>query len=406
MSSEEDNNAEKEVSFDDELTVITTDVNNLTDFNEDHERSAPTGDNKGQDGHDGKGKRKAPDVEILKDSSENFIPPRKRFKVVSQSDGYKWVLPNSMAEYVNENMRTYFPDVDLFDNILMEYPVPNNIKGAQKLDGFLNPLLSIGEEKLDLSLEKIQQKTINVLGPLTKVWDCLDRANNCSEEEVCINLPDITEDLEKAILLLGQASHTIAYQRRLYILSAISKDARKAKQQLKEKAEMISQEDTYLFGKEFQTYISDTAKSQLKSNEIRQVLTDEKQRPFRSGPSSNKQINNGEGRKVAFVRSSSSSTQKFSSRNRYSGKRKGLYTILQHGARYSSRGGIFPSSSCGKTTVFQKNSQGEFSRKAKVFSTRMGNTYPGPNYNRNYKGLQYTLPTYSNTTLPSTSAEN
>ena len=103
-----------------------------------------------------------------------------------------------------------------------------------------------------------------MLGPLTKVWDCLDRANNCSEEEVCINLPDITADLEKAILLLGQASHTIAYQRRLYILSAISKDAREAKQQLKEKAEMINQEDTYLFGKEFQTYISDTAKSRLK----------------------------------------------------------------------------------------------------------------------------------------------
>ena len=79
MSSEEDNNVEDEVSFDDELTVIT-DVNNLTDVNEDQQRIAPTGDNKGQDGHDGKGKRKAPDVEILnvnKDSSENFIPPRK-----------------------------------------------------------------------------------------------------------------------------------------------------------------------------------------------------------------------------------------------------------------------------------------------------------------------------------------
>ena len=94
MSSEEDNNAEDEVSFDDELTVIT-DVNNLTDVKEDQQRSGPTGDNKGQDGYDGKGKRKTPDV---KDSSENFIPPGKRFKVVSQSDAYKWVLPNSMSE--------------------------------------------------------------------------------------------------------------------------------------------------------------------------------------------------------------------------------------------------------------------------------------------------------------------
>ena len=103
MSSEEDNNAEDEVSFDDEFTVITTDVN------EDQQRSGPTCDNKGQDGHDGKEKRKAPVVEIFnvnKDSNENFIPPRKRFKVVSQSDAYKWVLPNSMAEYENENMRS------------------------------------------------------------------------------------------------------------------------------------------------------------------------------------------------------------------------------------------------------------------------------------------------------------
>ena len=57
-----------------------------------------------------------------------------------------------------------------------------------------------------MSLEKLQQKTINVLSPLTKVWDCLDRANNASEGEISISLPDLTDDVEKSILLFGQST--------------------------------------------------------------------------------------------------------------------------------------------------------------------------------------------------------
>ena len=131
-----------------------------------------------------------------------------------------------------------------------------------------------------MSLEKLQQRTINVLGPLTKVWDCLDSANNCSDEEVNINLPEITEDLEKAILLLGQANNAIAYQRRLFVLNSITKEAKKAKIQLKERADMLAREETRLFGKEFQTFLTETAKSRLKSREIRQVLNEEKHQPF------------------------------------------------------------------------------------------------------------------------------
>ena len=163
--------------------------------------------------------------------------PRKRFKVVSYADSFKWALPESRAQYVNEHMCKYIPDRDLIENVLLENPVPTNVKGAQKLDPFLSPLLN--EERLDMSLEKLQQRTINVLGPLTKVWDCLDSANNCSDEEININLPEITEDLEKAILLLGQANNAIAYQRRLFVLNSITKDAKKGKIQLKEIADML-----------------------------------------------------------------------------------------------------------------------------------------------------------------------
>ena len=88
--------------------------------------------------------------------------------MVSYADSFKWALTESRAQYVNEHMCKYIPDRDLIENVLPENPVPTNVKGAQKLDPFLSPLLSNNEERLDMSLEKLQQRTINVLGPLTK----------------------------------------------------------------------------------------------------------------------------------------------------------------------------------------------------------------------------------------------
>ena len=319
--------------------------------------------------------------------------------MVPYTDSFKWALQEPMARYVTESISKFIPDKDLFENILLENPVPMNIKEVPKLDPFLSPLLNSTEERIDMSLEKLQQKTINVLGPLIKVWDCLDRANNAPEGEINISLLDLIDDVEKTILLLGQANNAVAYQRRLFVFNSISKDARKAKTQLKEKANMLETDNVHLFGKEFQNFITETAKSRLKSQEIRKVLTDEKERPFRSGPPFNNNKRNGGGRNINFVKSGA----QFSSRSQGSGKRnihKAFFNMVPDI--------LLEEEFCQvhhvvKKNIFKKDSKGKLSRKAEVFSGCMESSNPRPSNIRSCSGLQNTFPNNSKSTLSSTS---
>ena len=85
----------------------------------------------------------------------------KRFMVVPTADKYKWDLPQEMADYANSYIHQYIPEKDLFDTILFENPVPNNVKNPQKLDDFVTPLLSNQDRKFDDILSKVQRKTVD-----------------------------------------------------------------------------------------------------------------------------------------------------------------------------------------------------------------------------------------------------
>ena len=81
---------------------------------------------------------------------------------------------------------------------------------------------------------------------------------------------------------------------------------------------MLEKEDKHLVGKEIQTHISDSAKSRLKSKGICQVLKDEKQRPFRAGPSPVKNKQNDE----CYIRSESKCTFFLKNQTQSAGKRR------------------------------------------------------------------------------------
>ena len=89
----------------------------------------------------------------------------KRFKVMSSDDQFKWVLPEEMAEYVNDHLQTFLPEKGMHDAILMENPIPSNVDQPQTVDDFIVPLMSKNETAVGLSLEKVQQKIVNVMGP-------------------------------------------------------------------------------------------------------------------------------------------------------------------------------------------------------------------------------------------------
>ena len=64
---------------------------------------------------------------------------------------------------MNDHFQTFRPEKGMHDSILMENSIPSNVDQLQTLDDFFVPLMSKNETIVDLSLEKVQQKIVNVM---------------------------------------------------------------------------------------------------------------------------------------------------------------------------------------------------------------------------------------------------
>ena len=97
----------------------------------------------------------------------------KRFKIVSEEENYRWSLLADMTEYANENLEKFIPDKDVKEAILLKLPRPKNIDPVKKLDDFLLELLTQKKKTVDITIddtsEKIQDKAIDIMGPLSKL---------------------------------------------------------------------------------------------------------------------------------------------------------------------------------------------------------------------------------------------
>eukprot|EP00112_Aurelia_sp_Birch-Aquarium-sp1_P019803 Seg4970.3 transcript_id=Seg4970.3/GoldUCD/mRNA.D3Y31 product="hypothetical protein" protein_id=Seg4970.3/GoldUCD/D3Y31 len=190
-----------------------------------------------------------------------------------------------MADYANKYLKNFVPEKDVKDSILTTSPVPSNIQGPKKLDDFFKELLEEKKKRSELfwdsNLERMQQKTLNVFGPLSKVWMTLEEANNAKDDKVEIPLEDLTTSLEHSVMLLGQAVNSMTYQRRCNALSAVMNDTRKIKSTVKEQAALFaSNKDDNLFGKPFRKHVMGTFKAKKESTEVYKS-TDGKKQPFR-----------------------------------------------------------------------------------------------------------------------------
>ena len=272
------------------------------------------------------------------DSSEPKAK-RKRFEPCAEEAHFQWKLPAGMASYANKHLQKFVPERDLRDSILTANPVPSNIGGPKKLDEFFRELLDEQKKKTELfwdsSLEKIQQKIVNVLGPLSKVWMAIESANEAEAEKVEIPLEDISTGLEQSILLVGQSFNAVTYQRRCNVLSVLMKDHRKTKSTIKEQAKLFEVSDNEeLFGKKFRKHVMDTAKVKKESKEVYRKQGFERKQPFQKGPS----FQRGKGGRTAVFSKIGHDAPKFntaatSGRGRgFHGKEKCERTSLpQHG---------------------------------------------------------------------------
>ena len=325
-------------------------------------------------------------------------PPgkRKRFEALAEEAQYNWDLPTGMAYYANKYLRNFVPEKNIKDSILTTSPVPANIQGPKKLDDLFKELLKEKKKKTELfwdsNSERIQQKTLHVFGPLSKVWMTIEEANDAESTKVEIPLEDLTTSLEQSVMLLGQAINSMTYQRRCNALSAVMSDTRKIKSTVKEQAALFaSNKDDNLFGKHFRKHVMDTFKAKKESSEVYKN-TDGKRQPFRKGPSLHRGFG---GRTAAFSKSTGSQQQPGPSQNfRQDGQQRGFRgkkkhenrTSPQHANRYTSDYCSNRTKKCSpnnkRALSYSNNKRSTPCRKTAIFCKQLADSHKKSRYPR------------------------
>ena len=182
------------------------------------------------------------------------------------------------------------------------------------LDDFLRGVLEENHKYLQMQedklLQKMQQKVLNVLGPLSKIWQKIEDSTQCKTDRVEIDLGEFKELTEQSIMMLGQVFNNITYNRRLSVLNALMKGC-KSKQMLKEKASIFSESHKELFGQNFREDWCTNLKTKQKYQEVLRKETkstpttfSKNRPPFRRDPPASSYGRGGGGRapQAFFVR--------------------------------------------------------------------------------------------------------
>ena len=141
-------------------------------------------------------------------AGEDYFPPLKRFQTCSSQSQYKWSLSEDMLSYVLKQFHSFIPDAELEDSILKCNSIPSNVSPPAPLDNFLRGVLEENHKYLqmreDKFLQKMQQKVLNVLGPLSKIWQKIEDSTQCKTDRVEIDLGEFKGLTEQSIMMLGQ----------------------------------------------------------------------------------------------------------------------------------------------------------------------------------------------------------
>ena len=303
-----------------------------------------------------------------------------------------------MADYANLHFKNYIPDKDINEKILPENPVPSDLQEVPVLADFVRTLLvSQTVITTDHQMEKLQEKILQVMGSLSRLWKGLEDVRNESSEAVEVPVDKFATLVEQTTLLLGQASLSISYARRLNILKTLLKDPRKAKTLLKEKTALLQEDEGHLFGKTFRSHIIEIESSKKKYLEVFKG-NNEKNTPFRKGPLlyqnrpqgggrycyAAKSSNRDQNKNVRFQNNASVNTRKFhhagsaSNGKYFSYNSKGSSCHQQF--RTSSTNKDCNSRSCASNNtkiIYKKHSKCTISRKISLLHSNPGKNCSG-----------------------------
>ena len=77
-----------------------------------------------------------------------------RFEMTKQDKINSLSINDSLAKYALSQMNCFIPDSDIKEQILQEFPIPENLTCKKEMDSNIKPLLSETKAKETLSLDK------------------------------------------------------------------------------------------------------------------------------------------------------------------------------------------------------------------------------------------------------------
>ena len=109
------------------------------------------------------------------------------------------------------------------------------------------------------------------MGPLSRLWKALENVRNEASEAIEVPMDTFATLIKQTTLLLGQASLSILYARRLNILKILLKNPCNANTLLKEKTALLQEEEGHLFDKIFRSHKLEIERPKKKSLEVFKV---------------------------------------------------------------------------------------------------------------------------------------
>ena len=161
-------------------------------------------------------------------AGEDDFRPLKRFQTCRSLSQYEWGLSKDMLSYIVKQFNSFISDAELEDSILKYNSIPSNVPLPATLDKFLKGILEknhkYSQMQEDKLLQKMQQKILNVLGLLSKIWQKTKYSTQCKTDRVEIDLSEFKEPTEQPITMLWQVFNNMTYNRRLSVLNALMKE--------------------------------------------------------------------------------------------------------------------------------------------------------------------------------------
>ena len=244
-------------------------------------------------------KRRTKSSKVKRDRKRIKLLNEKFFDFKSKKEKYKFKLTSDLAKWANEHIKTFKPDKDIEEKILLKNQVPRNIAETPKVDIFIEDILKERGRKdhtFDASLMRLHKKVRDIFGPLSKIWEVIYA---CSEKIVSldeISVKGLANNLNQTVILVGQAMNALNFHRRRSILRGLLGDDTKAATWLRSNySTTLSENREELFGEEVKEKWTKDAKA--KNMSLRQFLSHPtiKKQPFRK-PSSHRSSEREEGR--------------------------------------------------------------------------------------------------------------